>query len=122
MKLLADQDVYASTIGFLRSLNHDVVTAAWLGLTQAEDAELLRMAGLLWGVPFVLATGWAIIKALDALCFAGRIRCPICDGSLWRCLKNGPRRRRVLLREEAVKCPSCGVDFCHRLEKEALDT
>ena len=44
MKFLADQDVYGSTIGFLSSLKHDVVTAAWLGLTQAEDAELLRMA------------------------------------------------------------------------------
>ena len=44
MKLLADQDVYASTIGFLSGLGHDVVPAAQLGLAQAEDAELLRVA------------------------------------------------------------------------------
>ena len=44
MKFLADQDVYASTIGFLSGLGHDVVPAARLGLAQAEDAELLRIA------------------------------------------------------------------------------
>jgi predicted nuclease of predicted toxin-antitoxin system len=44
MKLLADQDVYAGTIRFLSSLGHDVVPVAQLGLAQAEDAELLRMA------------------------------------------------------------------------------
>lgn len=43
MKLLADQDVYASTVGFLRGLQHDVSTAAQLGLSRAEDAALLRM-------------------------------------------------------------------------------
>ncbi len=44
MKFLADQDVYAITIGFLTALGHDVVSAAQLGLAQAEDAELLRVA------------------------------------------------------------------------------
>lgn len=44
MKLLADQDVYASTIRSLSGLGHDVVPAAQLGLAQAEDAELLRVA------------------------------------------------------------------------------
>jgi predicted nuclease of predicted toxin-antitoxin system len=44
MKFLADQDVYAATIGVLRGLGHDVATAAQLGLAQAEDAELLRVA------------------------------------------------------------------------------
>lgn len=44
MKFLADQDVYASTIGFLSGLGHDVVPAAQLSLAQAEDAELLRIA------------------------------------------------------------------------------
>lgn len=72
--------------------------------------------GLLWGVLFLVVIGCAIIKGLDALYFAGQIRCPECDGSLWKCLKNGPRRCRLLLREEAVKCPCCGVDFSHRLE------
>jgi predicted nuclease of predicted toxin-antitoxin system len=44
MKFLVDQDVYASTIGFLSGLTHDIVRAAELGLAQADDAELLRVA------------------------------------------------------------------------------
>ena len=44
MRFLADQDVYAVTIRFLSNLGHDVVRAAQLGLAQAEDPELLRMA------------------------------------------------------------------------------
>ncbi len=44
MRCLTDQDVYAATIRFLSGLGHDVVTAAQLGLAQAEDAELLRVA------------------------------------------------------------------------------
>ena len=35
MNFLADQDVYASTIGFLRALGHDVVPVAQVGLAQA---------------------------------------------------------------------------------------
>ena len=44
MKFLADQDVYAITIGFLSGLGHDIVRAAEFGLAQADDAELLRVA------------------------------------------------------------------------------
>ena len=44
MKLLADQDVYAGTVRFLSGLGHDVATAGQLGLAQAEDTELLRVA------------------------------------------------------------------------------
>ncbi len=44
MSFLTDQDVYAVTVRFVSSLGHDVVTAAQLGLAQAEDAELLRLA------------------------------------------------------------------------------
>jgi predicted nuclease of predicted toxin-antitoxin system len=44
MRLLTDQDVYAATVGFLRNLGHDVVTAAERGLCQAEDADLLADA------------------------------------------------------------------------------
>jgi predicted nuclease of predicted toxin-antitoxin system len=44
MKFLADQDVYAATTTLLRGLGHDVVTASELGMAQAEDAELLRVA------------------------------------------------------------------------------
>lgn len=44
MRLLTDQDVYASTVRFLTGLGNDVATAAQLGLARAEDAELLRVA------------------------------------------------------------------------------
>ena len=37
MKLLADQDVYAATVAFLRDLGHDVDTAAERGLSRAAD-------------------------------------------------------------------------------------
>jgi hypothetical protein len=38
MRFLLDQDVYAITGSFLRSLGHDVLTAAALGLGKAEDS------------------------------------------------------------------------------------
>ena len=44
MKLLLDQDVYAATARFLLELGHDVVPAASLGLSRAQDQELLRTA------------------------------------------------------------------------------
>ena len=44
MTFLTDQDVYAVTIRLLQTLGHDVVTAAQLGLCQAKDVELLRVA------------------------------------------------------------------------------
>ena len=45
MKLLLDQDVYALTERFLREQGHDVVTAAQLGLSRADDSDLLKTAG-----------------------------------------------------------------------------
>lgn len=44
MLLLSDQDVYQTTVEFLRARGHDVVTAADLGLSTALDPELLRQA------------------------------------------------------------------------------
>jgi predicted nuclease of predicted toxin-antitoxin system len=44
MKFLTDQDVYAATVRFLAALGHDVVPVAQLGLAQAADSELLRVA------------------------------------------------------------------------------
>lgn len=44
MKLLLDQDVYAATIAFLRSLGHNVVLLAELGLSRADDSDLLEVA------------------------------------------------------------------------------
>jgi predicted nuclease of predicted toxin-antitoxin system len=44
MRLLADQDVYATTVTLLRGHNHDVVTAAELGLSRATDVEILQAA------------------------------------------------------------------------------
>ena len=44
MKLLLDQDVYASTADLLRGLQHDIVTEAEIGASREEDAVLLRIA------------------------------------------------------------------------------
>jgi predicted nuclease of predicted toxin-antitoxin system len=44
MKFLLDQDVYATTARFLEGLGHDVVPVAQLGLSRADDEELLRVA------------------------------------------------------------------------------
>ena len=44
MKLLLDQDVYAATAQFLLDLGHDVVLVAGLGLSRAQDREILRVA------------------------------------------------------------------------------
>src|SRR5205807_4149839 len=41
---LADQDVYATTIQYLRERGHDVVPVAELGLARADDTELLRVS------------------------------------------------------------------------------
>jgi predicted nuclease of predicted toxin-antitoxin system len=72
MRFLTDQDVYAITIRFLSGLGHDVVTAAQLGLAQADELELLRMAqdqGRIFvtrdrdfgGLVFVLGSGAGVI-------------------------------------------------------------
>ncbi len=44
MKLLLDQDVYAATAQFLLDLGHDVALVASIGLSRAEDQEILRVA------------------------------------------------------------------------------
>jgi predicted nuclease of predicted toxin-antitoxin system len=44
MRFLLDQDVYAVTARFLSDLGHDVVPVARIGLSQAEDQEILRVA------------------------------------------------------------------------------
>jgi predicted nuclease of predicted toxin-antitoxin system len=44
MKFLIDQDVYAVTTHLLRGLGHDVVPVAQLGLSRADDEELLTLA------------------------------------------------------------------------------
>ena len=44
MRLLLDQDVYAITARFLRELDHDIVTAADIGCSQAADEDLLVIA------------------------------------------------------------------------------
>jgi len=44
MRLLLDQDVYASTASFLAGLGHDVVRVAQIGLSEASDEELLQVA------------------------------------------------------------------------------
>jgi len=44
MRFLLDQDVYATTARFFAGLGHDVIQVAQLGLTQADDEELLKVA------------------------------------------------------------------------------
>jgi predicted nuclease of predicted toxin-antitoxin system len=44
MKLLLDQDVYAVTANFLKSLGHDMALAAGAGLSRADDLAMLRRA------------------------------------------------------------------------------
>lgn len=44
MKFLLDQDVWAATVRFLRTLGHDVVTVAEIGLAAAADEALLQVA------------------------------------------------------------------------------
>jgi predicted nuclease of predicted toxin-antitoxin system len=44
MRFLADQDVYAATTQFLGSRGHDVVRVAQIGLSQADDEQLLTEA------------------------------------------------------------------------------
>lgn len=44
MKLLLDQDVYAVTAKFLIDAGHDVVLVGMIGLEQASDEEILRLA------------------------------------------------------------------------------
>ncbi len=44
MRFLLDQDVYAVTARFLADAGHDVVLVAEIGLSQASDEEILRVA------------------------------------------------------------------------------
>jgi predicted nuclease of predicted toxin-antitoxin system len=44
MRILADQDVFARTISFLRGLGHDVAAASELGLATSSDIDILNAA------------------------------------------------------------------------------
>jgi predicted nuclease of predicted toxin-antitoxin system len=44
MRFLLDQDVYSVTARFLSDLGHDVVQVAAVGLSRAEDEEILNVA------------------------------------------------------------------------------
>jgi predicted nuclease of predicted toxin-antitoxin system len=44
MKFLLDQDVYAVTGRLLAGLGHDIVTASSIGLSAADDSNLLARA------------------------------------------------------------------------------
>ena len=44
MRFLLDQDVYAVTARFITYCGHDVVLVAQIGLSQARDEEILKMA------------------------------------------------------------------------------
>jgi predicted nuclease of predicted toxin-antitoxin system len=44
MKFLLDQDIYAVTARFLADAGYDIILAAEIGLSQASDEEILRIA------------------------------------------------------------------------------
>jgi predicted nuclease of predicted toxin-antitoxin system len=44
MKFLLDHDVYGATARFLTGLGHEIVQVARIGLAQAEDEDLLKVA------------------------------------------------------------------------------
>lgn len=44
MRFLLDQDVFAVTMQFLVDLGHDVIPVVQLGLSRADDEELLKVA------------------------------------------------------------------------------
>lgn len=44
MKFLLDHDVYGATARFLADLGHEIVQVARIGLAQAEDEDLLKVA------------------------------------------------------------------------------
>ena len=44
MRFLLDHDVYGSTARFLTDLGHEMVQVAHIGLAQAEDEDLLKVA------------------------------------------------------------------------------
>jgi predicted nuclease of predicted toxin-antitoxin system len=44
MKFLLDQDVYAATARLIGSLGHDVIRVSQIGMSQAADEQLLRVA------------------------------------------------------------------------------
>lgn len=44
MKFLLDQDVYAVTARFLIRSEHDVVLASEIGMSEADDEDLLKKA------------------------------------------------------------------------------
>ncbi len=44
MRFLADQDVYQSTVNFLRATDHDVVCVREIGMARASDREILEQA------------------------------------------------------------------------------
>jgi hypothetical protein len=44
VRILTDQDVYLTTLLFLRDLGHDVVSAVNPGMERARDEELLRFS------------------------------------------------------------------------------
>ena len=81
MRFLTDQDVYAITNRFLSGLGHDVVTAAQLGLAQAEDLELLRVAqiravssSLVTAISVGSSSSWAVGQGLCIYAFCPRTR------------------------------------------------
>ena len=87
MRLLADQDVYAATVQFLRGLGHDVETASERGLAQSADSDLLHVAQTDERI-FVTRDrdygGLVFVQALGA----GVVYLRVLPSTLQRCMRN----------------------------------
>ena len=73
MRFLADQDVYHTTISFLGSLGHDVLTAGEAGLSRASDEDLLRSSHSLNRILITRDKGYGALIFVGSENFCGAI-------------------------------------------------
>ena len=73
MHFLTDQDVYRPTTGFLRSLGHDVLTAAEAGLSRAPDEDILRRSHSLRRILVTRDKGFGTLLFRGSQEFSGAI-------------------------------------------------
>lgn len=61
MRFLIDQDVYATTVRFVKDLGHDVLQVAELGLSQEDNRVFITRDRDFGGLIFVKGLGAGII-------------------------------------------------------------
>ena len=76
MKFLADQDVWNGTLGLLRTLGHDVLSAKEIGMARGSDQDLLKKA---WNDKRLLITR---DKGFGSLTFLANFKASgvVCEG------------------------------------------